>query len=43
MKTLKRVAPDMGGVSVYFEEAWIIMRLPVTLDDPDRCAEGIQM
>ena len=43
MKILKKVAPDNGGVSVIFEDTRSVMRLLVTLDDSDHCAEGIKM
>ena len=39
-KILKKVAPDMGGVSAIFEESWSVMTLPTTSDDPDCYAEG---
>ena len=42
MKILKKVAPDMGGVSAIFEESWSVMTLPTTLDSPDCCAEGTE-
>ena len=42
MKILKKVAPDMGGVSVIFEESLRDMSVPVTLGDPDAYTNGTQ-
>ena len=43
LKYLKKVAPEMGGVSVIFEESLSVMSVSVTLDDPDTYAKHTKM
>ena len=42
MKILKKVAPDMGGVKVIFEDSLRVMSVPVTLGGPDAYTNGTQ-
>ena len=42
MMILKKVAPDMRGVSVIFEESLRVMSVPVALDGPEAYANGTQ-